>query len=263
MQYVNRTVATANPELTYQTSSGTNIIRVDNSSTVAYNYKRNSVRITSTDTYDIGSVWVLDAVHLPYGCSVWPAFWSSDIPSWPANGEIDVMEGVNNQAHNQMALHTEDGCSLSSDSGLYSGIVNDTSCYYKDNDNSGCGVTESSSNSYGEAFATAGGGVWVTEMAESGISIWFFTRSDVPDAVTNADSSIDTSSLGTPSAYWGSSTCDISKFFGAHSLIFDITLVSEPAHLPSPLFIPPVASNTDDSAVTGLETPSLPPDVPR
>lgn len=73
-----------------------------------YNYKRNSVRITSNEYYDVGSVWVLDATHLPYGCSVsyipddylhrlrlvlnmdvsqvWPGFWSTG-DNWPKNGE--------------------------------------------------------------------------------------------------------------------------------------------------------------------------------
>lgn len=109
-QFANKSVATSTPELTYVTSDGSAIIRVDNSSTVQYNYKRDTVKITSTDSYPVGSVWVLDAVHLPYGCSVWPAFWSYGASAtWPEDGEIDVIEGVNMGFSNQMALHTEDG----------------------------------------------------------------------------------------------------------------------------------------------------------
>ena len=26
--------------------------------------------------YDIGTVWVMDATHTPYGCSVWPALFT-------------------------------------------------------------------------------------------------------------------------------------------------------------------------------------------
>lgn len=46
------------------------IIKVDNTSTVVWNYKRNSVRITSADLFPVGSVWVTDLYHIPYGVSL-------------------------------------------------------------------------------------------------------------------------------------------------------------------------------------------------
>lgn len=48
---------------------GTNraIIKVDNTSTVPFNEKRNTVRIATKDRYAVGSVWVADMFHLPYG----------------------------------------------------------------------------------------------------------------------------------------------------------------------------------------------------
>lgn len=45
------------------------------------------VRITTKDFYDLGSLWVFDATHVPFGCTVWPAFWTKG-PVWPDNGEI-------------------------------------------------------------------------------------------------------------------------------------------------------------------------------
>jgi hypothetical protein len=108
----------------------------------------------------------------------------------------------------------------------FSGIVNDTSCFYTANDNSGCGITDSLATSYGAAFASAGGGVFVTELSETGISIWFFARSAVPSAVSSAgDGGLDTRGLGTPSAFWANGGCEIEKYFGDQNLIFDITLV--------------------------------------
>ncbi|KAL1756077.1 glycoside hydrolase family 16 protein [Schizophyllum commune] len=206
-------------------STGRAIIKVDNTTNVPYNEKRNTIRIESEERYDIGSVFVADFYHVPYGCSVWPAWWSQ-APNWPTGGEIDTFEGVNMVTMNQMALHTEDGCKQVSPS-QSSTLVNSTDCNKDVNENSGCVVTDPETDSYGEAFAKAGGGVWVTEMASSGISIWFYSRDEVPDAIKNNASSIDTSSLGTPVANWPTGGCDIDTFFQAQNLIFDITLCGD------------------------------------
>jgi hypothetical protein len=68
-----------NQSLAYVNSANNAIIKVDNTSNVAYNQKRNTVRITSKDTYSLGSLWMIDLLHLPYGCSVWPAFWTKGL----------------------------------------------------------------------------------------------------------------------------------------------------------------------------------------
>ncbi|OCF43400.1 endo-1,3(4)-beta-glucanase [Kwoniella heveanensis CBS 569] len=246
--FVNKSVADSS-KLTYLSSANTAIIKVDNTSTVPYNEKRNTVKITSTDSYPVGSIWVLDVLRIPYGCSVWSAFWSyGKGATWPEQGEIDTIEGVNMGWANQMALHTEDGCAITASSSAYSGTVNSTSCYYEDNDNSGCAITDSSYSSYGEQFAANGGGVYVTQLAEEGVSIWFFERSSIPDAVSSANSSIDTSSLGTPSGFWSKDGCDVDKFFGDQSLVFDITLCGDWAGQSS------ILSTTGCSALTGTET---------
>jgi hypothetical protein len=50
-----------------------------------------------------------------------------------------------------------------------------TECGTTATDTSGCTVDSSSDASYGEAFAAAGGGVYVTEFASDGIRIWFYS----------------------------------------------------------------------------------------
>ena len=54
-----------------------------------------SVRITSVKTFYHGLV-IADFDRMPFGCSVWPAFWTVG-PNWPNNGEVDIVEGVNNK----------------------------------------------------------------------------------------------------------------------------------------------------------------------
>ncbi|KIK69978.1 glycoside hydrolase family 16 protein [Collybiopsis luxurians FD-317 M1] len=222
--FVTEEVATSDKLAYVDSATNHAIIKVDNTTEVAYNYKRNTVRIASNDYYEAGSLWIADMYHVPYGCSVWPAWWSQ-APDWPTGGEIDTFEGVNMVTHNQMTLHTEPGCTQKNPQ--TSTIINSTDCSYEDNDNEGCAVTDSSTSSYGSGFSAAEGGVFVTEFATTGISVWFFPRSSVPDSISSNTSSISISDLGTPTANWPSTGCSIDEYFSAQQLIFDITLCGD------------------------------------
>lgn len=48
-------------------------MKVDNTSAVLFNEKRRTVRITSDFAYSIGSVFVFDVYHMPFGVS-WFSF---------------------------------------------------------------------------------------------------------------------------------------------------------------------------------------------
>ena len=42
---------------------------------------------------------------------IWPAYWTfGQSAVWPAGGEIDIIEGVHDNIHNQVAFHTPPGC---------------------------------------------------------------------------------------------------------------------------------------------------------
>ena len=71
---------------------------------------RGSVRITSYGTWDYG-LFIADLEHMPEGCGTWPAWWLVG-PDWPNGGEIDIIEGVNNQIYDQSTLHTSSGCTM-------------------------------------------------------------------------------------------------------------------------------------------------------
>lgn len=66
---------------------------------------------------------------------------------------------------NQMAIHTSGGCTVSG-----------TDC----SQGSGCTVSEKQPNSYGQAFATAGGGVWATQFDTTGIKCVRISRLHEP-----------------------------------------------------------------------------------
>ena len=103
---------------------------------------------------------------MPYGCATWPAFWTVGA-NWPYGGEIDIVEGVNNGGNNQMTLHTAPGCSISQTSD-FAGTVLQDSCDAFLNYNTGCGVEDPSSKSYGKTFNSNGGGVFATLWDDDG-----------------------------------------------------------------------------------------------
>ena len=137
-------------------------MRVDTTGTVSN--ARRSVRITTQFTYT-GALVLLDAVHMPTGCGTWPAFWSNG-PDWPNNGEIDIVEGVNDNADNQATIHTAHGCTLPSASsaalGITGTVVGGTNCAALETSNAGCGMTANQNNTYGVGFNNIGGGVYAS-----------------------------------------------------------------------------------------------------
>ncbi|KAG0702169.1 concanavalin A-like lectin/glucanase domain-containing protein [Suillus ampliporus] len=220
--WVNESYATSQG-LAYVDSQGHAIIKVDNITNVPLGQNRSTVRITTQDIYDLGSLWIIDLNHLPYGCSVWPAFWSFG-PNWPENGEIDIIEGINVMSDNQMAIHTTPGCTHNGSEYQLGASGSTTNCSQP----AGCTVTETSPNSYESGFAEAGGGVWATQFDASGIFIWFWSRPDVPTSINQADSaSMDITQWGIPHASYFSSTCNISQYFSAQNLVLDITLCGD------------------------------------
>ena len=81
--------------LAYVQSDGTTVMTVDPNSTLSSGEYRDSVRVSSKNTYSNGLI-IADIWAMPHGCSVWPAYWMVG-PSWPSDGEIDILEGVNGE----------------------------------------------------------------------------------------------------------------------------------------------------------------------
>ncbi|GAA6058766.1 hypothetical protein JCM10212_001882 [Sporobolomyces blumeae] len=212
--------------------TGNAIVKVDNTSTLAYGALRNSVRITTSETYGIGSLFVLDALHLPFGCSVWPAFWTHAV-SWPSGGELDIFEGVNLQQTNQVALHTVAGC-YSSDTNVTAphGTLQSTNCDYTVAANQGCTFVDERNASYGEAFARQGGGVYAAELSSDAISVWFFPRDQVPADLRDSTSTPVPAGWGAPSAYYPQSSCNINQYFAPQQITLNIALCGDWAGQP-------------------------------
>ncbi|KAL3427938.1 putative endo-1,3(4)-beta-glucanase [Phlyctema vagabunda] len=180
---------------------------------------RNSVRLTSDIAYTKG-LFIADIAHMPGGiCGTWPAYWMFG-PNWPSSGEIDIIEGVNKQTTNSITLHTAAGCTVSNPNSL-PGTVTLTSNCNQDNGNTGCGVSTSNTNSYGDGFNAVGGGVYAMQWASDGIYVWFWQRGQIPADITSGNP--QTSNWGTPLATFYGSGCNFDNAFKNNNIVFDTT----------------------------------------
>ncbi|KAH7914464.1 glycoside hydrolase family 16 protein [Hygrophoropsis aurantiaca] len=224
VQYVDQDTANS-AGLVSINSQGHAVMRVDTTPQVQTN--RQSVRITTQQTFTGGLV-VMDSVHMPTGCGTWPAFWTNG-PNWPAGGEIDIVEGINNYTSNQATIHTNPGCSIPSSNStildISGTVVGGTDCSAAQTGNQGCGVRSNTDNSFGSGFNSNGGGVYAMLWDNSGISVYFFPRNAVPTDIT--DGAPQPSNWSTPMATWPATDCNPFEFFNTHSAIFDTTFCGD------------------------------------
>lgn len=215
--------ATAQSAGLISASGGSVYIGVDYTN-VASGSGRRSVRISSKNSYTHGLI-ILDLSHMPGGiCGTWPAFWTVGA-NWPNNGEIDIIEGVNQQTTNAMTLHTSDGCTINNSG--FTGTLSTSNCYVNaagQSSNAGCGIQSTSSQSYGAGFNSIGGGVYATEWTSDAISIWFFPRGSIPGDITSGNP--NPSGWGTPTAKF-QGNCNIDAHFGPQQIIFDTTFCGD------------------------------------
>lgn len=165
--------------------------------------QRFSIRLEGKRRFERG-LFLLHVDHIPAGCGTWPAFWLTDEDNWPMNGEIDIVEGVNDQTNAKTALHTSESCSMYAQVPPYAqtgdwdrstGIPN-TFTGNLDNDtsvpadncwvmaphqwsNQGCVVTHPNNRTLGASFNEQGGGVYVLDWDpdHGTIKSWVFLQS--------------------------------------------------------------------------------------
>ncbi|KAG2103154.1 glycoside hydrolase family 16 protein [Suillus discolor] len=201
------------------------ILAVDSTSTVAAGGQRASVRITSQKSYN-GGLFIFDASYMPVGCSTWPSFWTVG-PHWPMAGEIDIVEGVNNQGTNQMTLHTgtNQTCTneITNSTHQFSGKIVATDCFSTTHADSGCSIEDTDTSSFAYGFNNAEGGVFALLWDNSaGMSIWHFARANIPaDLIAQTPRP---STWGIPAGFWSSQTCDITTNFYEHQMVIDTTI---------------------------------------
>lgn len=213
VNYVDQKTAEKNGLFKIQ-SDGSLYMGVDHSSTIDPNgVGRDSVRIESKGFYDYG-LYVVDVAHMPGSiCGTWPAFWSVG-PSWPENGEIDIIEGVNKNPGNEVVLHTSGSCAVSKQN--MTGDLTSTECG-EASGTIGC-VVKGANGTTGTPFNEKGGGVYAMERSPDFIKIWYFPRGSTPESLTQGVP--DTASFGRPMAHL-QGDCDFAERFTEQKLVFN------------------------------------------
>ena len=158
---------------------------------------------------------------MPQGCGTWPAIWETNEATWPAGGEVDILEGVNDVVPNATTLHTSPGCTMPATRDEL-GTPTQADCDTAVNGNAGCGVKFSDATSFGPALNAQGGGWYAMERTDSFIKVWFWPRgaADVPIGVSEGHDDVDPANWGTPQAFFPSDTCNIAEHFDAHKCVF-------------------------------------------
>ncbi|PSR74325.1 hypothetical protein PHLCEN_2v9942 [Hermanssonia centrifuga] len=222
VDFVSDTVAQVS-QLAYVQSDNTVVVAVDDTTNLTAGANRNSIRITTKKTYN-GGLFVADFFAMPHGCGVWPAYWSVG-PNWPEAGEIDILEGVNLQTDNQITLHSSPNCTITNADAATGHLVNPT-CTSSNGNNAGCAYAQSGGNSFGHGFNMMAGGVFAHLWDQTGISVWFFPRTEIPQDISSGNP--DPSSWGAPVALFpNNDSCDTSAHFHDHSLVIDTTLCGD------------------------------------
>ncbi|KIW30269.1 uncharacterized protein PV07_06024 [Cladophialophora immunda] len=219
--------------ISYDEAQSSGLYKIDNGSvymgvdslTIANGRGRDSLRLSTKKSYNHGLI-ILDLAHMPAGaCGTWPAFWMLG-PDWPNNGEVDIIEGVNSQTSNNMAMHTDAGCTITN-TGAFSGTLETDDCDTTAPDqpsNAGCSMRSQDTTSFGNGFNSNGGGVYATEWTSEAISIWFFPRNAIPSDISSGNP--DPSGWGLPQGQF-TGGCDIDDKVKDQQLVFDVTFCGD------------------------------------
>lgn len=169
--------------------------------------------------------------HIPSGCSTWPAWWLlSATGPWPAGGEIDIVEGVNNANENANTLHTVQGCQMDAQTswGYGNGFKGKwatgsdgtpaTNCWINEPTqfgNQGCGVQANAQNTFGQGFNNIGGGTYALEVTDTFIKVFFF-----PKGTYTWQSNPNPATWGTPVSHFIlGANCPASLFYNLKIII--------------------------------------------
>ncbi|KAE9970478.1 hypothetical protein EG328_006206 [Venturia inaequalis] len=179
---------------------------------------RDSVRLRTNKAFNAGTLVIGDFAHMPSNtCGIWPSFWMVGT-EWPRDGEIDIMEGVNQMSQNQITIHTKPGCVPRVGDGGQSGTITGFADCGGNNGDIGCGVFNTKQEGWGNGFNNAGGGLYAMLWTRDAIKVWSWTHGQAPrDAQVGG--AVNPDAWGQPVANWAG--CDFADFFRDLTIIIN------------------------------------------
>lgn len=203
---------------------------------------RDSVRLVSKRTFDVGTLAVFDIRHIPAAVGTWPSWWFlGDVSPqgiWPGNGgEVDVLEFVHGTEFNSMTLHTAPGCvvdnsSSSSSSGVFQGSLANADCNAGAG-SLGCSVATPAHThtgglaTAGPAFNAQGGAVYAMLWTAVGVSVYIFAHDRLPADLVAGRTPDPSTWTAQPLARFAGAGCDFTKSLSTMQLIEDITFCGD------------------------------------
>jgi len=220
VNYVDRATAQREGLINVDAGKGTVYIGTDTKNVVTTGRGRDSVRLESNTTFQAGTLFIMDLNHMPTGCATWPAWWLVG-PNWPNNGEIDIIEGVNQATVDQSTLHSNGGCSINESTSLFTGHwAGGTNCQ----GNTGCGIV-AGGGSYGAPFNSAGGGVFACEWTNQRIQMFYFGRNNIPADVNS--NTPNPAGWGKPFAYFTLGAACPATHFQKQTMVINLTFCGD------------------------------------
>ncbi|GAA5894171.1 uncharacterized protein JCM6883_003741 [Sporobolomyces salmoneus] len=191
-------------ELTTFTNSAVTL-SMDRDSDLSGEEARDSVRISSKELIQPNNLLLIDLAHIPTGCFVFPSIYlhgaNGSLPL--NNGEIDIFDGSSSGILNRYAVRTPSSCSLTpqAKSQAVSHCPAGVDCSLQGEDTPPPNKT----------MNRDGDGIIAVQLGDSGINVWQWSRSQIPQDV--ASGSPRHQGWSDPVASWKASSCDIASTF--------------------------------------------------
>jgi len=158
-----------------------------------YLYKRETAKILSKQSWKHFLV-AMRYSHVPYGCGVWPAFFTlAPDAAWPDGGEIDLLEYVNSDV-SKSSFHTGGSCKLNPAAVSKYGSMPDRNsmnydCVTQYPDRLGCAPNKWMKT--GQEWARSPG-VVAAEWTESFLKIFYIPEHELPTDLLSDEPKPDT-----------------------------------------------------------------------